>query len=311
MDDVTGRAAASALRDDARPMVPPPTTRWGRAIHRIPILRVLWPAFINYIFHQSANQAGHVAFSGVLAVFPFVLFLSSAATFMGEPGAAVALAHTLAGYAPPAVAEALLPAIVEALGHRSRFALTLSLVGTLWAASSGAQALRMALNRAYGVEQGLSFWKARIKVLFFTFIGTIATVLAFSTFVVMPYIWLLLDKTVGLYERNMWVWNGARYAVASIVLLALYAALYAWLPDVRQRVRTVLPGAVFGVALWLGAASLLSWSLRSAAELSPVYGSFAGVIAMLIFFYISAVTIIFGAEVNGVLRRPDDEEDSG
>ena len=169
----------------------------------------------------------------------------------------------------------------------------------------------MALNRAYGVEQGLSFWKARIKVLFFTFIGTIATVLAFSTFVVMPYIWLLLDKTVGLYERNMWVWNGARYAVASIVLLALYAALYAWLPDVRQRVRTVLPGAVFGVALWLGAASLLSWSLRSAAELSPVYGSFAGVIATLIFFYISAVTIIFGAEVNGVLRRPDDEEDSG
>ena len=138
MDDVTGRATASTPRDDANSGVRPPATAWGRAIRRIPILRVLWPAFVNYIFHQSANQAGHVAFSGVLAVFPFVLFLSSAATFMGEPGTAVALAHTLAGYAPPAVAEALLPAIVEALGHRSRFALTLSLVGTLWAASSGA-----------------------------------------------------------------------------------------------------------------------------------------------------------------------------
>ena len=274
---------------------------------RVPVMNVLWPAFLNYVFHQSANNAGHVAFSGVLALFPFLLFLSSAATFLGEPGTAMELARTVADYAPPAVSDALLPAIEETLGASSRLTLAFAFLGTLWAASSGAQALRMALNRAYGVEQGLSFWKARLKVLFFTLVGSIAIVLAFSTVVVMPYVWMLLDRTMGISPHTIWMGELARYGIASIVLLALYATLYVWLPDIRQSVRTVLPGAVLGVMLWLGAAALLSWTLKSAANLSLVYGSFAGVIATLIFFYVSAVTIIFGAEVNGVLREQHEQ----
>jgi len=296
MDDMTrcSGAAAPASKDEP--------TAWGRAMRRIPVVNVLWPAFLNYIFHQSPNNAGHVAFSGVLAIFPLVIFLSSAASFIGEPGTANELARLLASYAPPAVAEALLPAVEEALAHSSRITLTFAFVGTLWAASSGAQALRMALNRAYEVEQGLDFVKARIKVLFFTLVGSFAIVIAFSSVVVMPYIWLALDRMVGIGEFP-WTWDVARYVVASVVLFVLYVVLYTGLPDIRQSVRTVVPGAVVGVALWLIAAALLSWSLRSAANLTPIYGSFAGVIATLIFFYVGAATIILGAEVNGVLRH--------
>jgi membrane protein len=271
-------------------------------VAHVPVVRVLWPAFVNYIFHESPNNAGHVAFSGVIAVFPLVLFLSSAANFLGEPQTAVELARTVLGYAPPAVAEALLPAIDEALGHRSRFALGLSLFGTLWAASSGAQALRMALNRAYGVKHGLSFWQARLKVLALTLVGSIATLFAFSTIVVLPYVWMLLNRAVGLTAQSLWMWIGVRYAMAFVVLFAAYCALYAWLPDIRQSVRWVVPGACVGVVLWFAAAALLAWTLRSAGDLTPIYGSFAGVIATLIFFYVSAVTVILGAEVNGVLR---------
>jgi membrane protein len=294
MDDLSRHAAGATSTDEP--------TAWGRAMARIPVVSILWPAFLNYIFHQSPNNAGHVAFSGVLAVFPFVLFLSSAAAFIGEPGTAAELARLLGTYAPPAVTEALLPAIEEALGHSNRVTLTVAFVGTLWAASSGAQALRMALNRAYEVEQGLNFVYARVKVLFFTLVGSFAIVIAFSSVVVMPYVWLALDHMVGIGEFP-WTWNAARYGVASIVLFVLYVVLYTWLPDIRQSVRTVVPGAIVGVILWLIAAALLSWSLRSATNLTPIYGSFAGVIATLIFFYVGAATIILGAEVNGVLRH--------
>ena len=82
----------------------------------------------------------------------------------------------------------------------------------------------------------------------------------------------------------------------------LYLACYAWLPDMPLYRRTIIPGAVAGVAFWLGFAALLSWTLRSAAQLTPIYGSFAGVVATLIFFYVSAATVIFGAEVNGVIQ---------
>jgi membrane protein len=298
MDDLSRRPAGTPSPDQP--------TAWGRAMRRIPVVRVLWPAFLNYIFHQSPNNAGHVAFSGVLAVFPLVIFLSSTAAFIGEPGTAAELARLLADYAPPAVTEALLPAIEEALRNSNRFTLTVAFLGTLWAASSGAQALRMALNRAYEVEQGLNFVKARLKVLFFTLVGSFAIVFAFSSVVVMPYVWLALDRTIGIGEFP-WTWDVARYGVASLVLFVLYVVLYTWLPDIRQSVRTVVPGAVVGVILWLIAAAMLSWTLRSAANLTPIYGSFAGVIATLIFFYVGAATIILGAEVNGVLRHPESE----
>ena len=91
--------------------------------------------------------------------------------------------------------------------------------------------------------------------------------------------------------------------MALTVLTVLYALMYGWLPDIAQRLRTVIPGAVIGAALWVAAAATLSYTLRNAGKLTLVYGSFAGVVATLVFLYISATTLIFGAEVNAVLRE--------
>jgi membrane protein len=82
----------------------------------------------------------------------------------------------------------------------------------------------------------------------------------------------------------------------------LYVMLYGWLPDIRQRVRTVLPGALVGAALWLAVAVSLSQMWRTAGKLALLYGSLVGMVATLVFLYLSAVTLIFGAEINAVLR---------
>ncbi len=277
----------------------------------VPGLSVLLRAAGNYIRHQSANQAGSVAFSSVLAMFPLLLFLSAAAGFVGQPGAAAELASRVVDFAPPAVADALKPVIDQLLRERSPALLTIGMFATVWAASSGAQAIRTALNKAYGVEQGLTFWKARIKVTLFTVIGTIGAVLVFSSVVILPYAWALLEKTAGLGADALWLRTGVRYGLALVVLVILYALLYGWLPDIPQRLRTVLPGAVLGALMWLGAAAILSYTLRSAGKLAAVYGSFTGLVATLIFLYASAVTLIFGAEINAVLRDRDPPEPDG
>jgi membrane protein len=285
-------------------------SRWRQALawlrrlpDRVPGLRVLVQAALNYIRHQSANQAGSVAFSAVLAMFPLLLFLSAAAGFVGRPGTAAALASRVVEYAPPVVADALIPVIDEVLRQRSRTLLAIGMIATIWAASSGAQAVRTALNRAYGVDQGLSFWKARIKVTLFTVIGTVAAVLVFSSVVILPYAWAVFEATVGAGPETLWLRTGVRYGLAFVVLVLLYAVLYGWLPDIPQRLRTVLPGALVGALMWLGAAAILSYTLQSAGKLALVYGGFAGLVATLVFLYLSAVTLIFGAEINGVLRN--------
>ncbi len=267
-----------------------------------PVLGVIVLAVRNYILHQSANQAGSLAFSSVLAMFPLLLLLSAAAGFMGQPGDAAALASRVVGYAPQLVRDALQPVVDQVLAQRNQALLAIGVVVTLWTASSGLQAVRSALNRAYGIERGLPFWKARIKVTLFTVIVGAGVLAAFSSVIIMPYLWKLLESNVGAGQETPWLRNSVRYGTAFVVLTVLYALLYGWLPDIRQQLRTVLPGAVLGAALWVGAAATLSYTLRTAGKLALVYGSFAGLVATLVFLYISATTLIFGAEVNAVIR---------
>ncbi len=266
-------------------------------------LNVILLAIRNYILHQSANQAGSLAFSSVLAMFPLLILVSAAAGFFGQPGDAAALADRVLGYAPQIVRDAMHPVIDQVLAQRNQALLTIGVLATLWTASSGMQAVRTALNRSYGIERGLPFWKARIKVTLFTVIVGLGVLAAFSSVIIMPYLWRLIETNSDAGRESLWLRNSVRYGLAFLVLTTLYALLYGWLPDIRQRLRTVVPGALVGAALWVAAAATLSYTLRTAGNLALVYGSFAGMVATLVFLYISATTLIFGAEINAVLRE--------
>ncbi len=269
----------------------------------VPVLRVTLHAIRNYVMHQSANQAGSLAFSSVLAMFPLLVLASASAAFFGNPGDAAAMAERVMGYAPQLVRQSLQPVIDQVLAQRNQALLAIGVLATLWAASSGVQAIRSALNRAYGIERGISFWRARLKVTIFTVVTGACVIAAFSSVVVMPYLWQWAQSNGEGSSNTLWLFDVARYGIAFVLLVVLYALLYGWLPDIRQRLRTVLPGALVGAALWVGAAEGLSYVFRTAGKLALLYGSFAGVVATLVFLYVSATTLIFGAEINGVLRK--------
>ncbi|RYF40950.1 MAG: YihY/virulence factor BrkB family protein [Comamonadaceae bacterium] len=277
--------------------------RARRAALDAPLLGVLLRAIRNYVMHQSANQAGSLAFSWLLAVFPLLILVSASVGYWGQPGEAAALVNQVLGYAPQVVRDALRPAVEQVLAQRNQALWSIGLVATLWTASSGMQAIRSALNRAYGIERGMAFWKARIKVTLFTVIVGAGVVAAFSSVVVLPYVWQLLQANAQSQSDALWLLDGVRYGMAFLVLAVLYALVYGWLPDTSQRLYTILPGALVGAALWTAAAATLSYTLHTAGKLVLLYGSFAGVIATLVFLYVSATTLIFGAEINGVLRE--------
>ena len=278
--------------------------RLGRAITELPVVGVLVVAVRNYVLHQSANQAGSLAFSAVLAMFPLLLLLSAAAGFVGQPGDAAALAERVLGYAPQLVRDVMQPVVQQVLAQRNEALLTVGLAITLWTGSSGMQAVRSALNRSYGIDRGLPFWKARIKSTLFTVVVGSGLLLVFSSVIVMPRIWQFVVTNVAADGHEaIWLYDSVRYGAAYLTLVVLYALLYGWLPDIPQRVATVLPGALIGAALWVVAAATLSYTLRTAGKLVLIYGSFAGVVATLVFLYASATTLIYGAEVNAVIRE--------
>ena len=278
--------------------------QWQRlrdGVLALPGVGVVWRAMRNYVLHQSGNQAGSVAFSWLLSMFPLALLLSAAAAFVGRPGDAAQLVLRVVSYAPALVRDVLQPTISEVLGQRSQALVALGLFATVWTASSGMQAVRTALNRAYGIERGLSFWKARIKVTLLTIVVGLGMLIAFGSVVVMPYVWELVNRNAPDRQTLLWLRDGVRHGSAFLFLSVLYGVLYAWLPDLGRRSRSIVPGAVIGALLWVAAAIALSFALRSAGKLVLVYGGLAGIVATMVFLYISAATLIFGAEVNGAL----------
>jgi membrane protein len=278
--------------------------RWQRvrdAVLAVPGVSVAWRAMRNYVLHQSGNQAGSVAFSWLLSMFPLALLLSAAAAFVGRPGDAAELVLRVVSYAPALVRDVLQPTINEVLGQRSQALVALGLFATVWTASSGMQAVRTALNRAYGIERGLPFWKARIKVTLLTILVGGGVLVAFGSVVVMPYVWELVNRNAPDRQTRVWLHDGVRHGSAFLVLSVLYGVLYAWLPDLGRRRRSIVPGALIGALLWVAAAIALSFTLRGAGKLVLIYGGLAGIVATMVFLYVSAATLIFGAEVNGAL----------
>jgi membrane protein len=274
---------------------------WQRLL-AVPALGVLIQAVRNYVLHQSANQAGDSGLLGSARNVSIAHPSVSDRRVCGEVrrrGRAGFPRHELCAAVGPRCNEAGHPTSPgPAQSGPARRGHTGYALERILGYAGGA----VCTNRSYDIQRGLPFWRARIKSTLITVVVGAGVVAAFSSVIILPCIWQMLRANVGVGEEVLWLRNSVRYGTAFLALTVLYALLYGWLPDIRQRLYTVLPGAIVGAALWVGAAATLSCTLRSAGKLVLVYGSFTGVVATLVFLYVSATTLIYGAEVNAVLR---------
>ena len=204
---------------------------------------------------------------------------------------------------PSDVDLTLRPAIEQVLEGRRGGVVTISIVIALWAASAAIEAFRSAFNRAYGVSQPRPFWFRRLQGLLFVVGGAIAAISIIWAGIVWPLLVALLPEFLTSADRHFATVVILPYVFAVLTTFATSAAFYHWLPNVPQRWRDVVPGASLAAILWLGLAALFSWYLKQATFYALTYGSLAGIIITLVFFYFSAGILIFGAEFNGVLHE--------
>ncbi len=242
------------------------------------------------------DTAGSLTFFGVLAIFPFLLFLVSLAALVIDPADAQLLIDELDRVAPPAVSE-ILGARLRALGEGgSPGLLTVSALGAIWSASSGIAALMRALNRAYGVRESRPLWKVRGIALISTFAAAGLSVLATVSAVAAPSI----AAAVGGWAGELILW--LRLPVAGLTMMFVWALLYYFLPDVEQRFRFITPGSVVGVIVWLVTSTGFSIYVRNFGSYEVSYGALGGVIILLLWMWISSIVVLLGAEINAILE---------
>ena len=247
--------------------------------------------------------AGYIAFTAFLSLFPFLIFLAALAGFLGDRETADRFIEAMFEFMPDDVAETLAPAVGEVVGARHGGLLTFGILFTLWFASNGFEALRTGLNRAYGVSEQRAIWLLRLQSIAFVISGGLIILFLSLVVVLGPLVWRVLGPTVDQMLETRLVFGTARYVFAAVLLFGALIFLHRWLPNTRQALRRILPGVAATTVLWLLGASVFAWYVGHLTDYSVYYGSLGGVAITLMFFYVSAIIFIFGAEINAVWRE--------
>ncbi len=272
---------------------------WRRVTRRTGV--VLWRAIKAFVAHDGLELSGHMAFTAILALFPFLIFLTALAGFIGDAGMAERFVSFMFEFGPPTVAEVLTPVVRDVLTQQRGDILTVGIILALWTASSGVEALRLLLNRSYGVIEDRPIWKLRLQSALLVLVGAIFALLISVLIVLGPLIWHMLERfsVVSPFKDDLWFM--ARYGFALIMLVVGLSALHRLLPRRRKPMAQLWPGVIFTCVAWLLVAAAFSIYVTKLATYSVTYGSLGGVIATLIFFYVTAIIFAFGAELNGAL----------
>ena len=254
----------------------------------------------RYNEDQSAVLAGYIAYAAMLSAFPFMIFtITLAGSLIGEryPDEAVEL---LFRTMPNHVAETLRPVLQEVVGHDRGGILTLALAGTIYGASNGVEAIRIGLDRAYDVDTPRHFVANRLVSMGFVVLG-FGVFGALSVLIIFAPLAFHLIETFTQIEIPAGA-TLARYSVATVLLYWMLWLMHRILPA-RDMTKTMLwPGILASMVIWVTAASALSLYLAYAPSYALTYGTLAGVVVTLLFFYLTGTAIILGAQVNAVVN---------
>jgi membrane protein len=261
--------------------------------------------------HSGFTMAGAVAFSAILSLFPFCIFLGALAGVLGGGGRELAdqAVTQLFDILPKAVAEALAPQVDAIMGSSRIDLLTLSAGIALFFATSAIETLRAALNGAYRAIETRAYPVCLLISMAFVFVSAVSMLVLTWGLVVGPAIaarlepgWLArLDLAWLAWIKSLlfssWFATWARYAAAAIVIAVQLFAMHVWLAAGRRRFIDVWPGVMLSVVLWLLLAALYSYYLDF-SDYTRFYAGLSQLMVALIFFQVTAVIVILGAELN-------------
>jgi membrane protein len=264
--------------------------------------RVLYRVYDGFYRHDGWALASHIALSVLLALFPFLIFLTAMGSFFGTKEMADAIVRILIDALPEAVATPIAAEVRNVLTGQRRDLLTIGGALAVWFSSSGVESVRVGLNRAYGMEDMRTWVVTRLQSIIFVLIGAISLLaLGFLVVLAPPAIaatavWFPdLAAYIGRYDI-------IRYGATTAILLGGLVAVHLWLPAGQRPFATILPGIGITLVAWLAAGVLLGAYLARFSTYASTYAGFAAPMMALVFLYFLAVIFIAGGELNAAIH---------
>lgn len=272
----------------------------------------IWPIAFESVrrFDRDDGWAisAHVALNGLLAIFPFLIFVTALAAFLGAGQYSSQIIHLIFDLWPSGVAAPLAGEVDKVLNEPRGGVLTIGVLLTLWVTSSAVEALRIALGRAYHSPTSKPIWMSRLQSMWFVALGAFGLVVVAVFIVLWPIMWryalVHLPERIATQLATFELLSDVlRYLLTVVVLATALVMAHLWLPGGRRRVSKVLPGVILTVLLWLLGATGFSVYLGHFANYASTYAGLAGAMVAVVFMNVSAAMFILGAEFNAVLAE--------
>ncbi len=267
-------------------------------------IAIFFDAYDRFLEDDGWAIASHVALSTLTSLFPFLIFATALGGFFGSKELADQAAEILLDSWPQGVARPIAAEIHNVLTQSRGGLLTIGVVLALYFSSSGIEALRVGLNRAYGEKEMRAWYVLRLESLGYVLVGAFALLALALLVVLAPLAFVAIAELApGLAP----LWEGlalARFGVTALALLAALVIAHKWLPAGQRSFRQIGPGVVFTLALSFVFAFAFGYYLEQfARNYVTTYAGLASVMIALLFLYALASIFVYGGELNAAIRR--------
>ncbi|MBN8810311.1 MAG: YihY/virulence factor BrkB family protein [Sphingomonas sp.] len=255
-------------------------------------------------FQDGFTYAGNLAYLSLVTLFPFFIVAAAIAQLIGRSSEGI---HTLDAFlrtVPPDVAELLRKPVSDVLMARTGNLLWFGAIVGLWTVAGFIETIRGILRQAYGVRSGTPFWQYRLGAIGMIIASVIITMAAFSFQVILTAVEQFLYTIFPWASEAQRIVSLSKIAPAIALFGALYILFYSLTPGRYRKSRCPKwPGALFTAAWWLLVTALLPKILGTLGNYDLTYGSLAGVMIALIFFFLVGLGLVVGAELNAALAE--------
>ncbi len=262
------------------------------------------------VWNDGFIHAGNLAYTTVIALFPFFITVAAIFSAIGERDDRAASINAFLLAVPPSVARVIAPVARDVIDARTGWLLWIAALVGLWTVTSLVETIRDILRRAYGTKHTHAFWRYRL----------VSTGIIMAA-VVLLMLSLMAQVAIGAVETAIYAWFPrldpmlgdvamTRLIPGGVLFGSVYLLFYSLTPgQYRHKRYPKWPGAAFVAGWWVAVLMVLPWVVRGLFDYDATYGSLAGVMITLFFFWLVGLGMVFGAELNAALAETPEERD--
>jgi len=271
--------------------------------HRIDIWEVIKRVAVG-VYNDGFIHAGNLAYLALLALFPFFIVAAALANLLGQSESSRKTVMTVLAQLPPNVADVLRQPISEVLSARTGPLLWIGAIVGLWTVGSFIETIRDILRRAYGVKYCAPFWEYRLGSMAMIVGSVFLLMVAFGFSIALSSVQHAIEHWIPIFQNVADAMTFYRVVPAIALFITNYLVFLLLTPSRYRRVGCrKWPGALLITAWWLITAEILPQAIGLLGGYDLTYGSLAGVMVVLIFFFMVGLGVVMGAELNAALAE--------